>query len=106
MKFYELDENKGTIVRIDTNVFLGTVGDIVDMLVDFANTEATEVYYSNNGPEELNDLHIGIAQNFLSKASDLMDQARKCYWSKDTIVVVDIGSDDVSILEYASSVRS
>ena len=79
--------------------YLGTVEKMIDMLVDFANDEATEVYHNNEGPEELNDCHICIAHNYLSKACDLMAYARDNGLTKDSIVLVNIGDDDETCVE-------
>jgi hypothetical protein len=85
-------------IQFDSNKYLGTVGNLVDMLIEFANDEATEVFHNNYGLEEMDDCHINIAHNFLSKASDLMAFARDEALTKDSIIFVDIGDDGDTVL--------
>ena len=99
MAFIDSEEIRKTTIQFDSNNYLGTVEKLIDMLVDFANDEATEVYHNNEGPEELNDCHICIAHNYLSKACDLMAYARDNGLTKDSIVFVNIGDDDETCVE-------
>lgn len=87
----------GNVIRVDDYTYIGTPKDLVSMLIEFAGDESGEVFEMNNGFEDNDTTHLEIAQNYISKACQLMD------WldgkALDQVIMIDIGEDVSSVLD-------